>query len=71
MKCSIYSQKPQKCGSVMPWLMMHKYALTLRHLWFYLDEEQVWLLYVRFHLPQLELLPDIGSWVKRRLKWWQ
>ena len=52
----------------MPWLMMRRHALRLRHLWLYLekDGEQVWSPFVRHAFPELISWTELQSWVKKR-----
>ncbi len=63
---SICCQHPLKGGLGMPWLLMRRHALRLRHLKLFLDGEQVWSPFVRHVFPRLVSLMELQSWVKRR-----
>ena len=66
MKRSVCCQQPLKGGLGVPWLLMRKHALRLRHLRLYLDGERVWSPHAKALFPRLESLANIGSWIYRR-----
>jgi hypothetical protein len=63
---SICCQHPLRGGLGMPWLMMRRHALRLRHLQRFLDGDQVWSPFVRRVFPQLVSLTELQSWIRRR-----
>jgi hypothetical protein len=63
---SICCQHPLRGGLGMPWLLMRRHALRLRHLQIFLQDEQVWSPFVRRVFPQLVSLTELQTWVKRR-----
>lgn len=64
----IYGQNPAMSRLVTPWLIMRKYALKLKFIFIVLDQEYVWSLPMKIHLPQLNSLIIVGSSVEKNPK---